>query len=437
MKKLPHSDNSLLISHLFVASLEQNSRISFVINTICEWYGWQWSYSNDDLPAGALCVSYALPSRNTRAFKIEPRFPIAEIGKQGTQAHWGDFREVPNPCASDPIAGIFYLLTCAEEYTIANKDKHGRVRAIDLSVVKNGYSSIPLADRLAQVLAKAIWKTAGREGTPEMKLESGYSSLDIDQVYALRYKPFYKKLANLGRSVLTNNWKASQAVTKAIFGGKDPFDQFEWIKELHASRGLKPFVFLLMGYENETDPAWNPNHPQWPGFIERIESWTQLGVHPSYRASIDEQMLQTEKRSLEDLLGEPVHRSRQHFLRVSWPETFQSLVRSGITEDFTLAWADWLGFRMGTARSCFWYDLTTDKQTNLRLYPPSMMEVTGRYYLGLSPKQFLQKAGELNKEAKRSNSGLRVLWHNSSLSDVGRWGSWRGIYPEVLDLVAD
>lgn len=374
---------------------------------------------------------------SSSSLHIDAFCALDDIGKPETSADWGYYHGVPNPCQNDPIAGIFYLLTCAEEYTIEKKDIHNRIRAKDLSVVKNGYASIPLADRLAEVLAKAVWKKAGLRGSPKMKPEAGYSSLDIDQVYAVRHKPWYKQVSNLGRALLTRNFGASIVVSKAMLGGQDPFDQFAWIQEQHAKRDLRPFIFLLMGYENATDPGWKPRHPQWQSFVDQLSSWSILGLHPSYRASEDSMLLSQEKQHLEVLIDASITRSRQHFLRITWPSTLQSLVQLGIKQDFTLAWPDWIGFRMGTARSCCWFDLSENQQTSLRLSPPSMMEVTGRYYLGLSPKQFLQQAENLTKESKKSNSGLRIIWHNSNLSEIGRWSSWKAIYPKVLDLVSE
>jgi len=424
-----------LKSLLHVISCEQNARIDFVIDTICEWYGWEWSYAQPLAESTALRFCYGVEQVKAASIRLEDCFEIDQIGRKGLKPSWGEYHGVPNPCGSDPIAGIFYLLTCAEEYLNTRLDQHGRVPAHELSVVKQGYSSIPLADRLAQVLAKAIWNASAMTGEPEMKVAEGYSSLDIDQVFAIKHKPWYKKIAGLGRAMLNGDVHASGAVVNALIGKKDPFDQFDWIEKIHADRGLKPLVFLLMGYENATDPAWNPGHPQWPGLLTQLSFWTTLGVHPSYLTSTDDQLLKEEKGRLERLLGKEVTRSRQHFLRISWPSTFQALVDVGIQHDYTLAWPDLLGFRMGTARSCFWYDLEKDEKTSLLLHPPSMMEVTGRFYQGLSPKHFLEKAQLLTEESKKSASGLRVIWHNSNLSHIGGWSGWKAIYPGILDLI--
>ena len=376
-----------------------------------------------------------MPQEGDHSFVIPEPFSITEIGKTNTQPVWDEFLGIPNPCKSDPIAGIFYLLTCAEEYTVEKKDKHGRVRAHDLSLVKNGFANIPLADRLVEVLAKAIWKAAGLEGAPSLKMESGYSSLDIDQVYAVHAKPLYRQLGNFGRETLSQGWSAGLAVAKAIIGGNDPFDQFDWIKAQHEKRGIRPYLFLLMGYDNRIDQAWNPDHHAWPSFVDGLKEWSELGVHPSYHSSTSAELLEAEKTRLEKLMGTTIKRSRQHYLKVAWPATFQSLVKAGVTEDYTMAWPDCLGFRMGTARSCYWYNLVEDEKTSLRLYPPTLMEVSGRLYLGLSPKQFLKSATSLMEEAKKSNSGLRIIWHNSNLSAIGGWSEWRTIYPKILNLL--
>ena len=406
------------------------------MDTICEWYGWHWAYAEPGETPSGLNLAYGLKDSGGVAFEIPTPFSINEIGKPQSVAEWDEFSGVPNPCKKDPIAGIFYLLTCSEEYTIRQKDEHQRVRANDLSVVQNGYASIPLADRLAEVLAKAIWQAARIDGMPKMEKETGYSSLDVDQVYAVRHKPVYKQLGNLFRSTLGHGSAAGMAIAKAIAGGKDPFDEFDWIKLQHESRGLQPFLFMLMGYENKLDPAWKPEHKAWLSFIDGLKGWATLGIHPSYHSSTNGNLMLEEKKHLEKLTGEPVYRSRQHYLKLEWPKTFEALVGAGISEDYSLAWPDCLGFRMGTARSCFWYNLSEDEKTTLRLYPPVAMEVTGRFYQKLSPKQFLESTIELAKQAELSNSGLRIIWHNSNLSAVSGWAEWKEIYLRILDLVA-
>ncbi len=406
-----------------------------MLDTICAWYGWEWKVAKSHDTPNTLNLSYDMPPGAERTVHIPETFPINQIGKPNTQPVWGEFLGIPNPCKNDPIAGIFYLLTCAEEYSVAQKDKHGRVSASDLSYVQRGYAGIPLADRLVEVLAKAVWNAAGFNGSPTMKTEAGYSSLDIDQVYAVQGKSLYKQIGNLGRETLSRGFAAGQAVAIGLVRGKDPFDQFEWLQAQHEMRGLRPYIFVLMGYENQLDQAWKPGHHAWPSFIQRLKGWSYLGIHPSYHTSQDDALLKAEKLRLEELIGTSVNRSRQHYLKVAWPKTFQSLLASGVSEDYTLAWADCLGFRMGTARSCYWYDLTRDVKTTLRLYPPTIMEVTGRFYMKLSPKQFLQAATDLKGEANKSNSNLRIIWHNSSLSAVGGWAEWRVLYLKILDLL--
>ena len=64
-----------------------------------------------------------------------------------------------------------------------------------------------------------------------------------------------------------------------------------------------------------------------------------------------------EKEKLEKVLGEVVDSSRQHFLKLDVPKTYNALINSGFRNDYTMGFAEHSGFRSGTARTHLWFDL--------------------------------------------------------------------------------
>ena len=71
----------------------------------------------------------------------------------------------------------------------------------------------------------------------------------------------------------------------------------------------------------------------------------------------DIEILKKEKMRLENIINTPVTFSRQHFLRLSIPETYQNLIDLDIEEDYTMGYAKYAGFRASTCTPFYFFDL--------------------------------------------------------------------------------
>jgi hypothetical protein len=138
----------------------------------------------------------------------------------------------------------------------------------------------------------------------------------------------------------------------------------------------------------------------------------------------------TEKKTLEKILQHPIVFSRQHFLRMLTPYTFQALLQAGICEDFTLGFAKAPGFRSGTAVPHFFYDLQKEETTDLLLHPTVMMDSTLIFHLKLSPEAALEKIKSLVDACKQSGGDYLSLWHNSNLSGSPEKNPWIRVFIE-------
>ena len=92
-----------------------------------------------------------------------------------------------------------------------------------------------------------------------------------------------------------------------------------------------------------------------------IESGAQLGLHSSYYGQLPEHT------------SYKLHRA--HYLNCSIPQ-MRRLIDIGITDDYTMGFADKVGFRLQTCRPVRWIDPESYELTNLTLHPLSLMDVT-------------------------------------------------------------
>jgi hypothetical protein len=62
-------------------------------------------------------------------------------------------------------------------------------------------------------------------------------------------------------------------------------------------------------------------------------------------------------------------------------------LEAGITEEYSMAFPEAPGFRAGTCKPFYFYDLKNEKVTDLKIFPVTCMDATFVYYLKQSPEK--------------------------------------------------
>jgi hypothetical protein len=141
----------------------------------------------------------------------------------------------------------------------------------------------------------------------------------------------------------------------------------------------------------------------------------KIGLHPSYDADLQPELIATQKEFLESILELKVTTSRQHFLRISIPGYFQSLIKLGITDDFTVGYYDQPGFMAGVSIPFYFYDLSNEVQTNLLLHPFVWMDSMYKYYADSSQKdQVFNDFEQILMSVKTLNGCFHAVFHNDT-----------------------
>ena len=93
-----------------------------------------------------------------------------------------------------------------------------------------------------------------------------------------------------------------------------------------------------------------------------------IGIHPSYFAE-EKKLFQQEKDTLEIIKHSEITISRQHFLRINFPNYFRELVKFNIQKDYSLGYPNISGFRAGCSRPFYFFDVEKNETTSLLLQP--------------------------------------------------------------------
>ncbi len=332
----------------------------------------------------------------------------------------------------DLPALVFYLVSRYEEYLPVAPDEYGRYIEKNSIAYRNGFLQRPLVDEWVLELRKILQKEfpAADLPLPEYRFQPTY---DVDFAWAYLNKGwlFWASFAN---DIRLRRWQLIRQRIGVKWGGvDDPFYFFDKYREQHLAMNPRPKFFFEVGDFGKYDKNCPWNHPKMQELIQKTDADFEVGIHPSFRSHTSIDRLKMEHQRLEKTLGHPVTQSRQHFLKMSLPETYQRLISIGITDDYTMGYAEETGFRAGIARPYPWYDLSKEQMTTLTIHPFQVMDVTLKVLLNLNNEESYARCYDLLEQTKKVGGTFVTLWHNSSFSPAHGWDAeWIAEYWKLL-----
>ncbi|MDP6909291.1 MAG: polysaccharide deacetylase family protein, partial [Flavobacteriales bacterium] len=183
------------------------------------------------------------------------------------------------------------------------------------------------------------------------------------------------------------------------------------------------------GVNDKGVPYYNQD---FQSLIKHLADYAPIGIHPGFNSNRYPERLKTEKKRLEEITHRPVEKSRQHFLILHLPHTYQNLVDNDITEDHSMGYASHTGFRAGTCTPYRFFDLDLEMPMDLTVYPFAMMEATMKYYMKLSPEESKKHVSEIIQKVRAVDGTFVSLWHNETLSDQDIWEGWRDVFLHMV-----
>jgi hypothetical protein len=338
----------------------------------------------------------------------------------------------------DILSRIFFLVTRYEEYIASSHtsatilDAHGRFPSTASVLKKHNLLRQPVVNQWIIDIEKEILKNY-----PYLEVKKRVyqyqATYDIDQAWAFKNKGFKRTIGGIFKDILRGLFPLALKRVLFLLGlGRDPDYNFDYMEELHKKYDLKPIYFWLIGDYGPFDKNINWQNRAFRYLIKNIFKKYPIGIHPSYKSNEDINILKMEIARLVDITA-PLSISRQHYLRLHLPDTYRRLLSVGITADYSMGYADDIGFRAGIATPYIWYDLDKELITNLKIFPFSVMEVTLQQYLKLTPDEAIAEVMPLIQATQSVGGQFVTLWHNTSLSDEGDWEGWRRVYETILE----
>ena len=313
---------------------------------------------------------------------------------------------------NDLIYNTFFFISRAEEVINKQRDEHGRFAAAYSVLGEHNRLMVPTLDEYARLVMKAVGQPLPPSGFSHI-----YLTHDIDTI--AHYRHLRGALGGLWRG----EWRQVLRSWRDI--ENDPAYTFPWLVEQDNRVPLAEKIYFVKhsfgkGYDY---PQYNHHSPD-AHRLRKFLEWNKvtIGWHSSYYGvgSIEQRSKRRDELS--------VHRS--HYLNCSI-ENMRKLVALGITDDYTMGFADQAGFRLQTSRAVLWIDPERMQLTELVLHPLIIMDVTlsSKNYMALDQVEATYVCQQLIDKVRMHNGDLCLLWHNTSINQTDYHKS---LYPELL-----
>lgn len=327
----------------------------------------------------------------------------------------------------DLVASIFFVLSRYEEYWKVERDEHNRFPALCSMQSVFGWLDEPICDRWALSLLQFIGINSVTAS--EFKIQPTF---DIDSTFAYKGKGAFRTTAGILKDLSKGRInRVKDRIQVLIQKRKDPFDTFDKITQI-AEQYPKTRCFWLLADFGTYNKNLSYTNPQQGEIISKLSSACEIGIHPGYETYMNATNLALEIHRLTSLTKKEIRISRQHFLRLSIPETYNNLTKHNIQIDYSMGYAETTGYRMGTARQTPWFNLKTNEITSLQLQPFCYMDGTLNEYMKLSPNQAIEEVKRLKALVKVYGGTFSFIWHNETLGFKHHWKTWEPVFEESI-----
>lgn len=382
---------------LLILSPQTSPRLDYVCHVIFE---------------RVLGLEYSITD-NEEKYKAHTDFKLRYLPKSNILFENDIRRQDEDLLLQDKPALSFYLLSNYEEYLPdCPKDQHGRIVHEQSFVMRHQLYKQAIVQRIAleykNLLSKQKpdyqWKEIAYRFIP---------TFDVDIAYAFKGKTLFHFCGALAKSILTLQWNNARQILKARHQQDfpDPYDVYRLEQQLCEQHQVQPIYFFLTSNRTRFDRNISPRSPHFPQLVQQLKTFGKIGLHPSYHSKNQNDIIK-EKKTLEEKGQVKIQSSRQHFLKVKFPDTFRNLIAAGISDDYSLGFYDRIGFRNGMAIPFPFFDVANNKTTRLMLHPLLMMDSAAAQESGMEEK-YQKDISQLIQEVKTVGGEMIALWHSN------------------------
>ncbi len=339
----------------------------------------------------------------------------------------------PDFLGFDVFAACFYCLSRYEEYVQETTDTIGRFSPENSWAFSQNCLDKAMVDRWIYILKEKLLSVFPQLNIHLPKFEF-IPTYDIDIAYCYKNKGFWLSIAGLVKQFLRLDFQGIIHRFKVLWANKqDPYDNFDYLETLHKRYDLQAiFFFLVAQKRSKYDKNTSIKNTDFQQIILKTAQQNQIGWHASFQSFDNKDIQKQEIDILQKFSQQIVVQNRFHYLHFKLPQSYNNLIINNIKFDFSMGYASVLGWRASTCSSFLFFDLETNKQTSLRIYPLFCME-----------NQLLKMENEIIvieqlckaiQETQNYNGTFVSLFHQQSFAP-SKDNNWKKIYESMLNFI--
>jgi len=421
------------------------ARLGYAFRLFCAIYGHQPLLEHKDARSADISISYLPACRKSvgeRCVRISnlylPRAPHRPAPPPIQYVHGDDMTilhyEPVDSCSPDWLAEIFEWVSCADEYSVTERDSVGRPLFAATYAGRHRIDiRIPYAAIAMQILQREICKLIPQEATHPTSPDKAVSHFiitthDIDYFPVGRVNAVQRLIRNAVISCLLANrpslgMQQARLAVKMALGGPNPLDQISILAKEERRRGISASYYFMVWHLHRLDANYTLKHPGVLETMRWLESQgMEIGVHGSYTCLDSSSGFECEVASLRAQGFHP-QGGRQHWLRYTLDRLIPALERADVSYDTSLGWSERIGFRAGACFSFPPYNFEQERAASFLEIPMLMMDqaLWGEH----NEEQLFEKAVAMFATSRRMGwGGVSLLWHPAAFG-----GGW--LSPEV------
>jgi hypothetical protein len=211
---------------------------------------------------------------------------------------------------------------------------------------------------------------------------------------------------------------------------KDPYDNYSLLIDMHKKFGIKSMFFFQFAEYSTYDKNVSTTNNNFKYLIKSVADYSQVSLACSYSSFDNIELLKDEKKRLYDVINKPINASRLRYNRVDVPSTYRNLVEAEFTDDYTMGYTHEIGFRAGTCRSFYFYDINMELQQPIKIHPFAVHDYALTRYQ--SKGDILDKVNLLYQQTKSVSGDFITIFSNELLGGTQRV-DWKDLYLTMLE----
>jgi hypothetical protein len=337
----------------------------------------------------------------------------------------------------DPFAAVFYMVSRYEEYLPHATDQHDRFNPEKVFSYQHNFYLKPMVHYWAEELKDKLQSKFPASEFPEKNFRA-LATIDVDNGYAYMGKGTVRTAGAYAKDLLRFKFKSFMERTHVLTGHKkDPFNYYKYQKKICNRYGVPLRYFILCSEKTDHDHSLDNLSMAFKKLVKKVRFSGKVGIHPSYYSNEDPNKLKTEIRLLSKLLRKRVRNSRQHFIRLKFPETYRMLMSYGIKTDYSMGYPDRPGFRACIAEPFPFYDLEAEEITEFMIIPFQTMDSHFYDYKKVNAKTATGDILTMMEEVRKVSGMFVFVWHDRSFAPWPEFEGWRKAFENVVKAAAE